>query len=157
MQATVQTLVGQGGVVQHQDEQQTIVYLKKKMNIAVLVIGLILCLVPGLVYLIWYTTADQNQQITVQVGQPPQIRTEAAGQHTHWYDQDAVDGAVPGSVRPQPTTPPARPGATAPPAGATPPAAPGAGGYSPTVDPPPGTTSYPPVSDPPTPPPPPGS
>jgi hypothetical protein len=97
LNATVTTLVAQGGVVQNQAEGEVQVYLKKKMNVVVLVVGLILCLVPGLAYLIWYSTADQNQQITVKIGQPTSINT----QHTHWYDQPAVDGASPGTVPPE--------------------------------------------------------
>ena len=42
-------------------------YWAVSVIVVVLVVGLILCLVPGIVYLIWYSTADQNQQITVQV------------------------------------------------------------------------------------------
>src|SRR4051812_26792936 len=93
LNATVQTLLSQGGVVQNQAEGEVVVYLKKKMNMVVLIVGLILCLVPGLAYLIWYSTADQNQQITVKIGSPANIHTE----HQHWYDQPAQDGAVPGS------------------------------------------------------------
>lgn len=108
LNATVQTLISQGGVVQGQTEGEVQIYLKKKMNIVVLVVGLILCLVPGLAYLIWYSTADQNQQITVKIGAPPSIHGPA--EHQHWYNQEAVDGAVPGSV------PPEVPAASAPPA-----------------------------------------
>jgi hypothetical protein len=89
LDATVQTLLAQGGQVQGQGDGEVQVYLKKKMNVIVLVVGLLLCLVPGLVYLLWYSTADQNQQITVKIGGPTSIHTE----HEHWYDQQAVDGA----------------------------------------------------------------
>ena len=87
LQRTVQTLVAQGGVVQGQADTEVTVFLKKKMNIVVLIVGLVLCIVPGLAYLIWYATADQSQQITVKVGSPTNIKTD----HQHWYDgQDAA-------------------------------------------------------------------
>jgi hypothetical protein len=126
LQATVQTLVSQGGVVQGQSETDVQVYLKKKLNIVVVIVGLILCLVPGIAYLIWYSTADQNQQISVRIGQPGSINTT----HEHWYDEDAIDGASPGTVPPVDAAPPAAPlapGATAPPAPYNPPAS----GYPP--------------------------
>ena len=115
LQSTVQSLVAQGGVVQGQGETEVQVYLKKKLNVVVVVVGLILCLVPGIAYLIWYSTADQNQQITVKIGQPGSIHTE----HTHWYDEDAIDGASPGTVPPA-----ASAGDQAPPVTGAPPAAP---------------------------------
>lgn len=126
LNATVTTLVSQGGVVQNQSEGEVQIYLKKKMNVVVLVVGLILCLVPGLAYLIWYSTADQNQQITVKIGQPTSINT----QHTHWYDQPAVDGASPGTVGPEIKPPvsatevPSAPTAPQIPPATTPPATP---------------------------------
>ncbi len=101
LQATVQTLVSQGGVVQGQADGEVQLYLKKKMNVVVLVVGLILCLVPGLAYLIWYSTSDQNQQITVKVGSPASIHT----QHEHWYEGQAVDGASPGTTPAVPAAP----------------------------------------------------
>lgn len=127
LNATVQTLIGQGGQVQAQTEEEVVVYLKKKMNVVVLVVGLLLCLVPGLAYLLWYSTADQNQQITVKIGSPANINTDKE----HWYDQAAVDGASPGTV---PPVMPAQPDAAAaldpsgtagqiPPAAPTPPVA----------------------------------
>jgi hypothetical protein len=74
LQSTVQRLVSdRGGVVQNQAEDEVVVYVKTKMNVVVLVVGLILCLVPGLAYLIWYMTADQNQLIHVKVGAPSNI------------------------------------------------------------------------------------
>jgi hypothetical protein len=121
LDATVQTLLAQGGQVQGQGDGEVHVYLKKKLNVLVLVVGLILCLVPGLVYLLWYTTSDQNQQITVKIGSPSSIHT----QHEHWYDQQAVDGASPGTVAPPEPAAPATDLASAAPnpaLGTTPPA-----------------------------------
>jgi hypothetical protein len=102
LQATVQTLVSQGGVVQMQDESQVQVFLKKKMNIIVLIVGLVLCIVPGLAYLLWYSTADQSQQITVKIGSPANIKTE----HEHWYDDKAPDAAAPATPGALPTSTP---------------------------------------------------
>lgn len=116
LQSTVQSLVAQGGVVQGQGETEVQVYLKKKLNIVVVIVGLLLCLVPGIAYLIWYSTADQNQQITVKIGSPASIHT----QHQHWYDEDAIDGASPGTVPPAAEAPPVT---GAPPAAPIPPAA----------------------------------
>jgi hypothetical protein len=73
LQTTVQNLVARGGIVQNQTDDEVTLYIKKKMNVVVLVIGLILCLVPGLVYLIWYLTADQNQLMHVKIGKAPNI------------------------------------------------------------------------------------
>src|SRR5829696_7721534 len=87
LQRTVQNLVTRGGVVQAQSDTEVTLYIKKKMNIVVLIVGLVLCLVPGLAYLIWYTTADQNQQVTVKVGSPDSIKTD----HQHWYDSDGTE------------------------------------------------------------------
>lgn len=104
---TVRNLIARGGQVQTSSDVAVTLFLKKKMNVAVLVVGLLLCLVPGIVYAIWYSTADQSQEITVQIGQPANLGT---GGQTHWYDESATDGAAPG------TTPPAAPAAPAPPA-----------------------------------------
>ena len=110
LNATVQTYIGQGGQVQNQAEGEVVVFLKKKMNVAVLIVGLLLCVVPGLAYLIWYSSADQSQQITVKIGVPGNITT---GQE-HWYNEEAIDGASPGTI--PPAIPPAAPGAPAVPA-----------------------------------------
>ena len=143
LDSTVQTLLGQGGQVQGQADGEVHIYLKKKMNIVVLVVGLILCLVPGLVYLLWYTTSDQNQQITVKIGSPTSIHTE----HEHWYDQQAVDGASPGTVPPEVPAAPADPALGAPPAAAVPPAQPAMPGPPPSVPPAPPTAPGPPPTD----------
>jgi hypothetical protein len=142
LQRTVQNLVTRGGVVQGQSDTEVSLSIKKKINVPVLVVGLILCLVPGLAYLIWYLTADQNQQVTVKVGTPDTIKTD----HQHWYDSDgterpagsAADATVPAppaglgtadpaSIPPLPTAapeaapavPPPPPAPPAPPAGGT--------------------------------------
>jgi len=99
LQRTVQNLVSRGGVVQAQSDTEVSLYLEKKINVPVLVVGLILCLVPGLAYLAWYLTADQNQQTTVKVGSPTTIKTD----HQHWYDTDGAPPAAevtPGSTDP---------------------------------------------------------
>ena len=89
LQRTVQNLVTRGGVVQGQTDTEVSLYIKKKINVPVLVVGLVLCLVPGLAYLAWYLTADQNQQVTVKVGAPDTIKTD----HQHWYDSDGTPPA----------------------------------------------------------------
>lgn len=109
LQRTVQNLVARGGVVQGQTDAEVSLFIKKKINVPVLVVGLVLCLVPGLAYLAWYLTADQNQQVTVKVGSPDTIRTD----HQHWYDSDgtprptdaATEGAAPAAAAPAPTEP----------------------------------------------------
>lgn len=102
LQRTVQNLVTRGGVVQAQSDTEVTLYIKKKLNIPVLVVGLILCLVPGLAYLAWYLTADQNQQVTVKVGSPDTIRTD----HQHWYDSDGTErpGPAPADAPAGPAT-----------------------------------------------------
>lgn len=93
LQRTVQNLVTRGGVVQDQTDDEVTLYIKKKMNIVVLVVGLILCLVPGLAYLIWYLTADQNQLMHVKIGKAPNI----GGYHpVDEFDKDTgAGGATP--------------------------------------------------------------
>jgi hypothetical protein len=103
LDATVQTLVAQGGEVQGQGPDGVQLHLKKKLNVVALIGGLVLCIVPGLVYLAWYLTADQDQQITLRIGTPPTIRT---GQQ-HWHDQPTpAGGGAPGSLPPAPGPPP---------------------------------------------------
>lgn len=106
LQRTVQNLVSRGGVVQAQSDTEVSLFIKKKLNVPVLVVGLVLCLVPGLAYLAWYLTADQNQQMTVKVGSPDSIRTE----HQHWYDSDgsppAAEAEPPVAAAPDAVTPP---------------------------------------------------
>lgn len=92
LQRTVQSLVQRGGVVQDQRDDEVVLYIKKKMNIFVLIVGLILCLVPGVVYLIWYLTADQNQLMHVKIGQAPNI----GGYHP----KDEFEKADPGGSGP---------------------------------------------------------
>lgn len=136
---TVRNLVERGGQVQYQADDSVTLFLEKKMNVAVLIIGLVLCIIPGLVYLAWYTWGDQSQEITVRIGQPPNLAYNVSGESTHWYDQPAVDGASPGTVpRPKPAAPEPPPDpyaaldqpAAAPPA-PPPPAAPAASPPSP--------------------------
>jgi len=110
LQATVQTLVNQGGVVQAQYDTEVQVFLKKKMNVAVLIVGLVLCVIPGLAYLIWYSTSDQDQQITVKIGSPANVRTD----HQHWYDEKQGETESGSEPAPAPT-PPLLPDPTSPP------------------------------------------
>jgi hypothetical protein len=108
LHATVQSLLARGGMVQAQNPAAVTVYLPKKLNMAVLVLGLLLCIVPGLVYLLWYAAADTDQQITVYIGRPPQIRTE----HALWPGESGpnrtagpVAGAATGPLLPPPPAP----------------------------------------------------
>jgi hypothetical protein len=89
LQATVQTLVMQGGTVQSRAPGEIQLLVNKKLSIPVLVGGLVLCLVPGLAYLIWYFAADRSRQVTVKVGTPPTVRTH----HQLW--PDGADEAPP--------------------------------------------------------------
>ncbi|MEZ5142526.1 MAG: hypothetical protein R2726_08425 [Acidimicrobiales bacterium] len=149
LESTVQRLVAQGGVVQNQTEDSVDLYLKKKMNVVVLVVGLILCLVPGLAYLIWYSTADQNQAITVKVGSAPTL----GGYHPE-RDED-TSAPPPGDTG---TAPGALPGSTGAPAAPIPPTptepvpapppTPPAGGSAPPMPPAPGETPPPPPAPP---------
>jgi hypothetical protein len=110
LQSTVQRLVtDRGGVVQNQSDDEVVVYVKTKMNIVVLVVGLLLCLVPGLAYLIWYLTADQNQLIHVKVGAPSNI----GGYHpvNEYEVKTGADGPQPG---PSGSTPPSSAGSLPP-------------------------------------------
>jgi hypothetical protein len=93
LQATVRTLVLQGGQVQARTPGEIQLLLEKQISVPVLVGGLVLCLVPGLVYLIWYLAADRSEHITVKVGTPPTVRTH----HQLWPD---------GADEPAPTPPP---------------------------------------------------
>ena len=102
LQRTVQNLVSRGGVVQAQSETEVTLDIKKKMNVVVLVVGLVLCLVPGLAYLAWYLTADQNQQMTVKIGSPDTIKTD----HQHWYDTDGTPPATDAGAGALPTAAP---------------------------------------------------
>lgn len=105
---TVRNLIARGGQVQTSSDVAVTLFLKKKMNVAVLVVGLLLCLVPGIVYAIWYSTADQSQEITVQIGTPANLAT---GGKTHWYDESGGNGsAAPGTAAPAaPAAPPTPP------------------------------------------------
>ena len=141
LHSTVQRLVSQGGVVQNQTEDEVQLFLKKKMNILVLVVGLILCLVPGLAYLIWFSTADQSQAITVKVGAAPTL----GGYHPE--EDEAAAASNPSTAMPTggPGVAPPLPSPSAPPAAPIPP--------PPAADPVP---APPPAADPmPAPPPPP--
>jgi hypothetical protein len=89
LQATVQRLVAQGGKVQAHAPGEVQLHVDKKLSVPVLVGGLVLCLVPGLVYWIWYAAADRSRQVTVKVGTPPTVRR----QHQLW--PDGADEAPP--------------------------------------------------------------
>lgn len=102
----VRYLVERGGIVQDQRDDEVIVFVKKKMNVVVLVVGLILCLVPGIAYLIWYLTADQNQLMHVKIGRAPNI----GGYHPkEEYD---TSGGASANAGPPPAGLPAQDGAT---------------------------------------------
>jgi hypothetical protein len=130
LHATVQSLLTQGGVVQAQGPGAVTVFVPKKLNVGVLILGLVLCVVPGLVYLLWHSVSDTDQQITVTVGRPPQIRTE----HALWPGEagpnrtaSPVPGAAPGPPLPPPPGPvPPTPPPAVPPTvlGGAPPAEP---------------------------------
>lgn len=142
LQNTVQQLIARGGVVQQQSDTEVTLFIKKKINIVVLIVGLLLCLVPGIAYAVWYATADQSQQMTVKIGSPASINT----QHEHWYNEEAVDGASPGTVPPEVPAAPAQPaiGETpaapaAPPPAAAPPPVPPPAAPQPAPPPAPGT------------------
>jgi hypothetical protein len=131
LQATVQTLVDQGGQVRHDGPGEVHLHVPRKLNVAVLVGGLVLCIVPGLAYLIWYTAADRSRMVVVKVGSPPQLRA---------HPPSPTDSPA------APTPPPdVEPTVFGPPRGAP--------------EPPPypaGPATYPAVEQPPPPPPPPG-
>ena len=97
---TIDRYLAQGGVVQNQTPGATTLYVKKQMNIVVLVVGLVLCLVPGIAYLIWYSMADQNQVITVRIGKPDNIGGYKGGGH------DQVPPAPEFGATPPPGEPP---------------------------------------------------
>jgi hypothetical protein len=127
LQQTVQNLVTRGGVVQNQTDDEVTLYIKKKMNVFVLVVGLLLCLVPGLAYLIWYLTADQNQLVHVRIGKAPNI----GGYHPVDETPSAATGAASNPGAPPPAgLPPQSPSSGIPtmpatdPMPATPPPAP---------------------------------
>jgi hypothetical protein len=96
LDTTVRNLVARGGQVQAQDGQSVRIYLKKTINVPVLVVLFLLCVVPGLVYLVWYLSADQNQDITVRIGTPANLGVPAGD---HWYEPRVAPtpGAAPGA------------------------------------------------------------
>lgn len=70
---TIDRYLAEGGVVREQEPGATTVFVNKKINVPVLVVGLLLCLVPGLAYLAWYVFADKDQLVTVRMGKPDNI------------------------------------------------------------------------------------
>lgn len=152
---TVQNLMARGGQVQAQTDSSVTLLIKKKLSVAVLAIfggvpivlalllwavthrklvGLIvfiLLALPVAAYLIWFST-DSSQSMTVQIGKPETLGNLPAH---HWYDEQAADGASPGTVplggaasaaapnQPQAPAPPAAPPVAPPPVnpGSTPP------------------------------------
>jgi hypothetical protein len=103
LQRTVQNLVQRGGVVQDQSDTEVTLFIKKKMNVVVLIVGLILCVVPGLAYLIWYMTADQSQLMHVKIGKAPNI----GGYHP--VDETDQSAAAPATAATPPGAPPPAP------------------------------------------------
>src|SRR3954467_5237697 len=89
--ATVQTLVNQHATVRHRAPGEVQLFLKKRISVPVLIGGLLLCPLPGLVYLAWYLSADQDQEITVKVGTPPTVRTH----HQLWPDDPDAPAPTP--------------------------------------------------------------
>jgi hypothetical protein len=97
LQATVATLVGQGGTVTAQAPGEATVFVEKKLSVPVLVGGLVVFVLPGLVYLGWYLLADQSRHVTVRVGTPPSVR----GNHQLWPDDpDPVAPTPPPDIEP---------------------------------------------------------
>ncbi|MCB1005192.1 MAG: hypothetical protein KDB35_13495 [Acidimicrobiales bacterium] len=108
--ATIDRYISEGGVVQEQEPGATTLFVEKKLNVVVLVVGLVLCLLPGLAYLGWYLWADKDQVVTVRMGKP-----------------DNIGGYQPGGEPEPAELPPHAASAenlAIPPASATPPAAP---------------------------------
>jgi hypothetical protein len=94
LDATVATLVAQGGTVEARVPGEATLFVAKKLSVPVLVGGLVVFVVPGLVYLAWYVLADRSRHVTVRVGTPPSV----GGRHRLWPDDPGSD--------PRPPTPP---------------------------------------------------
>lgn len=82
LEATVGTLVAQGGHVEARSPGEARLFVKKKLSVPVLVGGLVVFVLPGLVYLVWYLAADQSRHVTVRVGTAPAVRAN----HQLWPD-----------------------------------------------------------------------
>jgi hypothetical protein len=97
LEATIGTLVAQGGTVEARQPGEATLFVAKKLSVPVLVGGLVVFVLPGLVYLAWYLLADQSRHVTVRVGTPPSV----GGGHRLWPDDpDAVAPTPPPDVEP---------------------------------------------------------
>lgn len=87
MDSAITSYIAQGFTVQNRGEDFAVLFKKKEFSVLWAVVGLVLCLLPLLVYLIVYATQkDQLVEIRVAASQPQIHWSEDREQ---WWDGEA--------------------------------------------------------------------
>jgi hypothetical protein len=87
LDSAITSYIAQGFTVQNRGEDFAVLFKKKEFSVLWAVVGLILCLLPLLIYLIVYATQkDQLVEIRVATAQP---QTHWSEDREQWWDGDA--------------------------------------------------------------------
>jgi hypothetical protein len=85
MEQTITSYIAQGFTVQSRTETSATMFKKKEFSVLWAVVGLLLCIVPLLVYLIVYATQKDQMVQIVMARAAPAIHWN--DDFTQWYDQ----------------------------------------------------------------------
>lgn len=92
MQVEINRLIMMGYVVANQGPQSVTMIKRKEFSIPMLVIGLVLCLLPLLVYLIVYA-CQSDEVVEIRLVDPAQIQNTRGAQMSpdgqYWWDGQA--------------------------------------------------------------------
>jgi hypothetical protein len=87
LDGAITSYIAQGFTVQNRGEDFAVMFKKKEFSVLWAVVGLLLCLLPLLVYLIVYATQkDQLVEIRVAASQP---QIHWSGDREQWWDGDS--------------------------------------------------------------------
>lgn len=108
MQMEISRLIAMGFVVANQGPQSVTMIKRKEFSIPMLVIGLVLCLLPLLVYLIVYA-CQSDEVVEIRLVDPARIQNQSGIQLTpdgmQWWDgaqwQSTLTSYPPQAVRSQ--------------------------------------------------------
>lgn len=85
MEQTITSYIAQGFTVQSRTEHSATLFKKKEFSVLWAVVGLVLCLLPLLIYLVVYAT-QKDQMVQIVVVGAPVAKVSWNDDFTQWYD-----------------------------------------------------------------------